>query len=202
MGNSGECARETERYQRIREALRSLPQRTPPPDLTLRLRMAASKVRVENTSGAGPWRRVIDRFQLGLTNLMRPLALPLAGGLCSAIFLFSALVPTFTATYAANRIPSLGDVPTALNTEPMVKCMAPVAFGEADAVVDLKIDEMGRVINYAIISGASGPQSDELRRRIENNLLFAEFWPATAFGRPISGTIRVSFRSTHLDVRG
>lgn len=201
MSHSGECARETERYQRIREALRSLPQRTPPAELTLRLRLVASKVRVEAASGAGPLRRFLDRSQLALTNLMRPLALPLAGGLCSAIFLFSALVPTFTATYAANKTPSLWDVPTMLNTEPTVKCMAPVAFGEADAIVDLRIDEEGRVVNYAIVS-APGPQTEELRRRIENNILFAEFWPATAFGRPIAGTVRVSFRSTHLDVRG
>jgi hypothetical protein len=132
---------------------------------------------------------------------MRPLALPLAGGLCSAVVLFSALVPTFTSTFAANKTPSRWDVPTMLNTEPMVKCMAPIAFGEGAVDVDLKIDEEGRVVNYAIVSG-SGPASEEVRRRIENNLLFAEFWPATAFGHPIAGTIRVSFRSTHLDVRG
>jgi hypothetical protein len=201
MSNSGEYARETERHQRIREALRSLPQRTPPPDLTLRLRLAASKALARTASGASPWRRWRDRSRLALTNLMRPLALPLAGGLCSAIFLFSALVPTFTSTYAANKTPSLWDVPTMLNTEPMVKYMAPIAFAEASVDVDLKIDEEGRVVNYAIVS-ASGPQSDELRRRVENNLLFAEFWPATAFGRPIVGTVRVSFRSTHLEVRG
>lgn len=201
MGNCGECARESERYQRIREALRSLPPRTAPPDLTLRLRLTASKARAQSVSGSSPWRRWRDRAQLALTNLMRPIALPLAGGFCSAVFLFSALVPTFRSTYAANVNPSHWDVPTMLNTEPMVKCMAPVAIGEANAVVDLKIDEQGRVVNYVIVS-APGPQSEELRRRIETNLLFAEFWPATAFGRPISGTIRVSFGSTHLEVRG
>jgi hypothetical protein len=201
MSNCGDCARESERYQRIREALRSLPQRTVPPDLTLRLRLSASKARAAVASGASPRRRFFDRLQLGLANLMRPLALPLAGGVCSAIFLFSALVPTFISTYAANKQPGTADVPTMLNTEPMVKYMAPVAFGEADAAVDLTIDEQGRVVNYAFVN-ASGPQTEELRRRIENNLLFAEFWPATAFGHPIAGTIRVWFRSTHLDVKG
>jgi len=41
-----------------------------------------------------------------------------------------------------------------------------------------------------------------LRHSIENSLLFTEFWPATNFGRPIAGTIRISFRSSHIDVRG
>ena len=130
---------------------------------------------------------------------MRPLALPLAGGLCSAIIMFSALVPTFTSTYAMSRTLGPGDVPTMLTTEPMVKYMAPIAF-ETDAVVDLKIDEQGRIVDYAIV--AAGQQSDQLRRTIENNLLFTEFWPATAFGRPVAGTVRVSFRSNRIEVRG
>lgn len=194
------CARESERYQRIREALRSLPQRMPPPDLAVRLRVAASRVRLQSASGVSPWTRWRDRFQLSLSNLMRPLALPLVGGLCSAIVLFSALVPTFTSTFAMNRALSPADVPTMLTTEPMVKYMAPIAFETGGVDVDLKIDEQGRIVDYAIVS--AGKQTDQLRHTIENNLLFTEFWPATAFGRPIAGTVRVSFRSNRIEVRG
>jgi hypothetical protein len=193
LGACRKCAGESERYLKLREALRSLPHRTPPPDLTVRLRVAASKARVNRFQG---WR---ERFQLSLANLMRPLALPAAGGLCSALFLFSTLVPTFRAAFAMDNSP--GDVPTVLTTEPTLKFMAPVAFFNGDAVVDLKIDEQGRIINYAI-EGAPGPASDQLRHNIENSLLFTEFWPATHFGRPIAGTIRISFRSSHIDVRG
>lgn len=200
MNQCRNCTRESERHQRIREALRSLPRRTPPPDLTLRLRVAASKARSQAAGGRSVWHRWMDHFQLAVTNLMRPLALPLAGGLGAAIILFSSLVPTFNSTYAASAAISPWDVPTMLNTEPTVKYMAPVAF-DSDAIVDLKIDDQGRVVDYTIVSG-SGAQTDQLRHQIENNLLFTEFWPATAFGRPISGTVRVSFRSSHLEVRG
>ena len=117
----------------------------------------------------------------------------------SAVFLFSTLVPTFRAAFALDNGP--GDVPTMLTTEPTLKFMAPVAFFNGDAVVDLKIDDQGRIINYSIL-GAPGPASDQLRHSIENSLLFTEFWPATNFGRPIAGTIRISFRSSHIDVRG
>lgn len=195
------CARESERYQRIREALRSLPRRVPPSDLTVRLRVAASQARIRTADGASPWTRARDRFQLALSNLMRPLALPLAGGLCAALVLFSALVPTFTATFAINKTDALLDVPTMLTTEPSLKYMAPIAFAEADAVVDLNIDDQGRIVNYSIVSAPG--QTEQLRRRIENNLLFTEFWPATAFGKPIAGTVRISFHnSSHVEVKG
>jgi hypothetical protein len=193
LGACRKCAGESERYRELRAALRSVPQRTAPPDLIVRLRVAASKARVNRFHG---WR---DRFQSSLGNLMRPLALPAAGGLCSAVFLFATLVPTFRAAFAMDNSP--GDVPTMLTTEPTLKFMAPVAFFNGDAVVDLKIDDRGRIINYSIL-GAPGPASDQLRHSIENSLLFTEFWPATNFGRPIAGTIRISFRSSHIDVRG
>ena len=88
-----------------------------------------------------------------------------------------------------------------LTTEPTVKFMAPVAFVDEDVVVDLKLDDRGQIINYAIV-GALGPTSDQVRHSIENSLLFTEFWPATWFGRPIAGNIRISYRSSRIDVRG
>jgi putative zinc finger protein len=203
MSNCSPCAREVERYRRVREALRSLPQSPVPSTLTLRLRVVASKVRARSARGESGWSRWRGRFQLSLKNLMRPLALPLAGGLCSAVVLFSALVPTFTSTYAMDKTPSsLWDVPTMLATQPMVKCTAPVAFGETEAVVDLTIDEQGRIANYTIVSTGPEQKTEQGRRNIENKLLFIGFWPATAFGKPVAGRVRVSFGSSHVEVRG
>ena len=202
MRDCDPCTRETQRYQRVRAALRSLPHRAAPAELTLRLRVVASKVRAEAARGESTWSRWRDRLHLTSKNLMQPLALPLAGGLCSAVVLFSALVPTFTRTFAMDKTPTLWDVPTMLNTEPMVKYTAPVAFGESEAIVDLTIDDQGRVVNYNIISTGPGQKSEQVRRSIENKLLFLGFWPATAFGKPIAGTVRVSFGSSHIEVRG
>jgi hypothetical protein len=192
-----ECTLESERYTELREKLRSLPKLTPPAELTTRLRVVASKVRME--SFASPWTRWWDRVELTLRNLMRPLALPAVGGLCSAVFLFSTLVPMFKSAFAMSES---GDVPTMLVTEPMLKYMAPVAFANnGDAVVDLQLDDQGQIVNFTIVS-APGQQNETLRRSIENSLLFTEFWPATTFGRGVAGTIRISFRSSRIDVRG
>jgi len=195
-----ECALETERYFGLRDKLRSLPRPVPPPDLTTRLRVIASKVRLEAAGGVSRWDRWRDRVELSLHHLMRPLALPAVGGLCSAVFLFSTLVPMFKSAFAMSTL--VGDVPTTLTTQPMLKDTAPVAFANGDAVVDLQLDDQGRIINYTIVS-APGQQSAELQRNIENSLLFTEFWPATTFGRPVAGTIRISFHNnSRIDVRG
>lgn len=192
-----ECALESERYGELRRKLRSLPGHLPPPDLTTRLRVVASKVRME-TLGPSPWRRWRDRLELSLQNLMRPLALPAVGGLCSAVFLFATLVPTFRSSFLFSAV---GDIPTMLSTEPMLKYTAPIAFSDRDAVVDLQLDNQGRVIDFTIVS-APGEQTDSLRRHIENHLLFTEFWPATTFGHGVASTIRISFRSNRIEVRG
>jgi len=191
-----DCALESERYFGLREKLRSLPKPMPPADLTTRLRVVASKVRMESLSS--PWSRWRDRMELSLRNLMRPLALPAVGGLCSALFLFSTLVPTFKSAFALSEP---GDIPTMLSTEPMLKYTAPIAFSNADAVVDLQLDDQGRIVNFTIVN-AAGQQSEKLRHSIENSLLFTEFWPATTFGRGVAGTIRISFRNSRIDVRG
>ena len=44
--------------------------------------------------------------------------------------------------------------------------------------------------------------NEALRREIENNLLFARFTPAMAFGQPKQGKLLVSFRRSHIDVKG
>lgn len=189
------CARDSEHHQRVRETLRALPRLAVPPDVSFRLRVAASKARIDAARGENPWTKWRRRVQLSLTQLMRPVALPAVGGFCSAVFLFGALMPTFMPAFAMSRAVSPWDVPTMLMTEPTLKCMAPIAFGEGDAMVDLKIDDQGRIVSYVIVS-APGPKGERLRHTIENNLLFTEFWPATSFGKPITGTIRISFSST------
>jgi Putative zinc-finger len=201
------CALESERYASLRQSLRSLPRLLPPADLTTRLRVVASKVRTESLGGATPWSRWCDRVELSLRNLMRPLALPAFGGLCSAVFLFSIFVPMFKSSFAMNLT---GDVPTMLATQPMLTYMAPVAFagpmpfasnGNEDAVVDLQLDDQGQVVDFTIVH-APGGQTEALRRFIENSMLFTKFSPATTFGHGVAGTIRISFRNSRIDVRG
>lgn len=186
------CAQKVGEQRRNRQRLRTLPRLAPPPELSVRLRVLASRERAKAARSRSRWR---DGLELAVSNLMRPLALPLAGGLCSTVVLFSMLVPAFTMPQRAVA----RDVPTVLFTDVSVKSTAPIGFSFGEAVVDLRIDEQGRIVNYVIVDG---DRHEAFRRNIENSLLFTQFTPATSFGMPVSGTIRLTFRSSRIDVKG
>lgn len=185
----------------VRGALRRLPPRVPPPALEDALRVVAAREldrrRRPRPTLAQVWNAWISRVGFSITQLMRPLALPFAGGVTSALMLFSALIPNYPMRANAEY-----DVPTVLTTGVTVKGLAPIGVPGGEVVVDVFVDLQGRLIDYAIVSPHSALHNHALRRAIENNLLFATFTPATAFGQPISGRVRVSFRSSRIDVRG
>jgi hypothetical protein len=183
----------------INRALRSLPVREPQPDLRTSLRVIASRERqrrVGTRSLTATWR---DRFELFSDNFLRAIALPVAGGVASAVVLFSMCV---VPAYPLRAAHTTADVPTVLTTQVAVKGMAPFFGGGDDVVVDVTVDEQGRMIDYAVVAGASALANASLRRRLENVLLFTEFTPATSFGQPMSSKTRLWFRTSRIDVKG
>jgi hypothetical protein len=58
------------------------------------------------------------------------------------------------------------------------------------------------MIDYTVLSGAGALANTTTRRRLEAALLFTEFTPATAFGQPMAGKLRLSLRNSRIDVRG
>jgi hypothetical protein len=185
----------------INRALRNLPAREPQPELRTSLRVIASRERQRRfarrdlASIVGLWR---DRFELFSGNFWRSIALPAAGGVASAIVLFSmCVVPAYPL-----RAHTTVDVHTVLTTQVAVKGIAPFFGGGDDVVVDVTVDEEGRMIDYAVVAGASALANASLRRRLENVLLFTEFTPATSFGQPMSSKTRLWFRTSRIDVKG
>jgi len=188
------CAAESAERERIRAAMRALPRMAPPPELTVRLRVVASRERERRRHG---WlRRAATGAWLLFDGLMRPLAVPLAGGICSTLFLFGLLVPSFA------WVPSAQDVPIGWSTEPAVKSMYPIGFEDGEAVVDVTIDDQGRMVDFNIVHGSGDTDSASFYRSVENALLFTVFTPRTAFGQPVGGKLRLTFRSSHVDVKG
>jgi hypothetical protein len=137
------------------------------------------------------WR---DSARLTLDNLMRPLALPFAGGVLSAFVLFSSLMPTF-----AFQRDYRNDVPIALFTDPALEEIGHSHLSVDDTVLHMTIDERGRVSDVVSPQGKLTPE-------MENDLLFYRFAPATAFGQPTWGRVTVTFRrsasGSHIVVRG
>jgi hypothetical protein len=190
-------------FGEINRALQSLPQKFPGPEFRTRLLVLASQERQRRLSRltlASRIRLIRNRFELLCEELVRPLALPLAGGLFSTIALFSMfVVPAYP---RLSQAVSVADVPTILTTQVALKGVSPFSAAGDDVVVDVTVDGQGRMIDYAVVTGAAVLASSDVRRRLEQALLFTEFTPATSFGQPTPAKMRLWFRSSHIDVRG
>ncbi|MBC7926351.1 MAG: zf-HC2 domain-containing protein [Bryobacteraceae bacterium] len=196
-----ECSEESGPVYDLRRDLRAIKPLGPSPDVRMKLRISASREAARRRSRknvADMWRTWYGDWKLWTDNLMRPLALPTAGGFASALVLFSAFASGLTVTTSPA---SRGDIPTGLYTEASVRSYLPLGLYDGDLMVELTIDDQGRVIDYTLPTlGAATPMA--LRRNIENHLLFTQFNPATSFGQPTGGKVRLWFRSSRIDVKG
>jgi hypothetical protein len=190
------------RYQeRLLNSLPRLSARTAPVELSVALRVIAShecQRQAFRRNAAARARYFQERVRRFCDEFVWPMALPFTGGVASAIVLFSmCVVPAYPL-----RPPSLADVPTMLRTSVEVKGTSPFATSSDEMIVDVWVDEQGRMFDYAIVAGAGVLANSQMRRRLENMLLFTQFTPATEFGRPMSAKVRLRFGSSRVDVRG
>jgi hypothetical protein len=189
----------------LAESVHRLPAKTPPAGLRTSLRVIASRER-QRRIARRDLRSILglvrDRVQLSREEIARSMALPFAGGVCSTVVLFSMfVVPAYP--LLINRLTQNSlDVPTVLSTESSVKSMAPFSAGDDDIVVDVSVDGQGRMIDYAIVAGASVLAKGDSRRRLENALVFSNFTPATSFGQPMVSKVRLWFHSSRIEVKG
>ena len=186
--------------RQIRQALRSMPQRIAPPELDLKLRVLASQQasyrrQTRGSRAVAVWQRV----RSWANELMRPVALPTAGGFASAVVLFGLLAPSL-ALRSAPVEPF--DIPTALYTEASVKSSLPLAYDGDEMLVELTVDEAGRMVDYSLPAHVQAQFPMPARRNIENHLLTMVFNPATTFGQPIAGRVRIWLRNSKITIRG
>lgn len=188
----------------LRDALRALPRPRTPDGLTTQLRVLASKERarrrIRNSTGER-LRELASRAALVADNLMRPFAVPAMGGVAMSLVIFSLIAAYYPAPAAASS--AQWDVPTMLYTEAAFKNMGPILLDTEEVVVDLTINEAGRVLTCDLADGGVPIQhAGRLKREVENALLYAEFTPATSFGQPIPGRVRIAFRRGVIEVKG
>lgn len=196
------CGTEFEAAQWQRVALRSLGASPIPAKLGAKLRVMASHERARQLTRI-TWRARLeamrDMFALQFENMMKPVALPVAGGLISAMLMFGVLIPSVS--YA--RIKTI-EPPSAVFTEPDGKVVgegelprlesASLPSANGKVVVLLIIDDRGRVQNYRVTQGVMTPE-------VQNFILFSIFTPATMFGMPTWGEVQAVFGGEHSDRR-
>jgi hypothetical protein len=200
-----ECGAHFESMQNLRRALSEMNRAAMPPNLAARLRVMASHELARHQSRA----TLSDRFEhwsghlrLWFDNLMRPLAVPFAGGIVSALVLFSALVPSFSVVHdyadADWGTDPYGQVVVLSSTgvnSPGVSADVPkieptyASYPEDATVVWLMIDESGKVVNYQLAKG-------NMTSDMQTVIMLSKFMPATFLGIPTPGLVKMVQRPT------
>jgi hypothetical protein len=201
------CREELERFRKLSALLSRVPRSLPPADLATRIRVAAAQS-PDRENAPSTWRRMCDRAEILLDNVFRPITLPATGGFASAILVFAVvlqlIVPGITVRAVQNDVPlnilrpaeliTLSDYPQAWAPEQHDSELA-LPHG---LLLDVTVDAHGGMVGYEILSG---PRSVDLRRQLDQMLLFSRFRPMLSFGRPTAGGhVILSFSAVH--VRG
>lgn len=187
------CREELQSFRKLGMLLSRVPKNDPPADLAIRIKVAAAQAQ-ESQDWAKRYQHWKDHAEIVLDNVFRPLTVPATGGLFSALLVFvlafQMIVPGITVRAVENDVPinlmrpaeliSLSDYPQSWAPEQHdLELSLPHGL-----LVDVTVDAKGNMIDYQILSG---PNSLELRRQLDQMLLFSRFSPMLSFGRPTAG---------------
>ncbi|MDE0126112.1 MAG: zf-HC2 domain-containing protein [Bryobacterales bacterium] len=175
------CLERYESRETVALEVAALPPRLPSRDLEVRILSAVSLERLRRSQPRMRW----NRTKIKLGNLVRPVAVPAAGGLLVALL----LVPALLSAFWTEPVVHANDIPLRILAAPVVK--APVMTLPSpypvsrDLIVLAYIDHRGGVYDYKVAS--SEPLDQRMRGQLANALLTSKFEPAQRFGQPIRG---------------
>ena len=184
-----ECHARYEREEAIGSLLASLPVAAPPRSLELRILSALSIEALMRDRPLMVWSRRKVRFG----NWLRPITVPVLGGLLLALI----LVPLLLSAVWMEPVAHADDVPlhflaSPVVSAPMMTLASPYSVAGEIAVVAY-IDAQGGVYDYLIATQV--PLEGRARRQLANTLLTTKFQPATRFGQPIPSRRVILFQS-------
>jgi hypothetical protein len=196
LGGCRDCRLHGADVRPLRSGLKHLPLMHVPPILTTRLQILASRERVRLLA-----RRDLQTFlheigslaRLFFDNLLRPFAVPAAGGLLASFLCFGVIVGTLQVAPDWQD-----DMPIGWFTEVMIDEPSPFSFNGRDVMVQLTVDSGGQVTDYALPQERN-PLPDELQE-IGNLVRFTSFTPARRFGQPIAS--KRLFLIRHISIKG
>jgi hypothetical protein len=196
-----ECELHRAEVRSMRLGLKGLPEVGVSQMLSTRLRVMASRERSRlllRRDLSARFRELKATLRLMFDNLLRPIAVPAAGGLMASFLCFGAIVDNLHVHAPWENDPWSNDIPVGLFTKVVMSDASPFFVDGRDIIVQLTVDSNGTVTDFEVPQ--SNPVSDEELREIGNLVLFSSFTPATAFGQRVTGKILVSI--SHINVRG
>jgi len=191
-----DCTREYAMMRSTQRAVAGLGRKQVPPEVALRLRVGLSRAAAESR------RNRFEGLKVRLENTFNAFMVPATAGVLTSIIIFGLLIGFFALPSQLRA--SSNDVPTMLYTPPQLMTApfgASVGADQTEMIivsVEADVDANGRVQGYRIVSASRDPEA--LIPELENALIFTQFQPATAFGRPTSGKALLSFAA--VDVKG
>jgi hypothetical protein len=195
------CAEEWESLQMTRRSLQALAAARVPASVAMRVRVTAShelQRRLVRASISSFLQHSFARVRLVADNMFQPVALPFTGGALSAMVLFGLIVPTLMSfphgapdsalsTNPDGTVVIMGStgeyVPALTNGLPQIVRASSLSPDDAN-VVELTIDERGRVSNWFIARGQLTPDLTSI-------IIFSQFTPATVLGLPTSAKVKI-----------
>lgn len=184
------CQREYTQLRQTQQLLASVRRPQVPPDLNLKLRVALSQ---EMARRQNPWLRIaLAEMQSGITRFM----VPATAGLVAAVAVFLVLMGSFALpVQAANDVPLIMYVPPTLKASAYM--LQQGVIREDSVVVEAYIDQAGRVEDFRVLSSPKDVQ--QWMPQVKNALVFTEFQPAMAMGRPTPGRVVLAFTRSRLE---
>jgi hypothetical protein len=191
-----DCEQHYGEVRSLRAGLQHLPVRHAPPLLNTQLRVLASRERARQITRRDLKSWLTDRISrahLFFDNLLKPFAVPAAGGLLASFLCFGIIVDTL------HYVPDWQeDLPIGFSSEVTIGEWSPFCFKGKDVMVQLTVDSEGQVTDYSMPHN-NHPSSEELQE-VGNLVLYSTFTPAMRLGRPISS--KRLFYISHINVKG
>src|ERR1035438_2428529 len=195
MESCAACAARYESMSSVRTALRRMAQPPIPAHLREKLRAAASYEQVRRLSRASfvsRRQRWASLIQLAFENMVRPAALPFAGGLLSAALAFGILFPYLSFAHHFGTGPSTqifnmpdGVIVGTTGEPPRIE-PADATSSDYQIFLELTVDNYGKVSDYQVTRGELTPDLKEL-------IMFSNFTPATFFGRRTTAKVKICY---------
>lgn len=190
LGSCKQCRTEFAIFSNTQSLVAGLGRKQPPADLALKLRVRISQELARSR------RRPFEGLAVRLQNAFNAFMVPATAGMVTAIIVFGLLIGVLYPVPMA----SANDVPTTLYTPPELAFspfgMQMSALNADTLVVEAYIDQNGRVQDYRILSAPENMK--EVVPELNQMLIFTQFRPATAFGKPTTGRAVLSFAKVNV----
>ena len=197
LEHCADCRHDFDTWRGLQRVLETVGPVRAPEDLRLKLRLAISHESARRTS---KW---MDSFTVRWDNHLRPMLVQISAGFASALVLVGSLV-LLIGVVAAPQAVLANDEPLGAITAPHYLYSAarlqPLStHSDNTIVVEVDINDAGRVFNYNVLSG---PIDTSTAAQLRDQLLLQVYAPARVFGQPVRGQVLLTFSGVSVTARG